>query len=77
MVIKLNATDLDEGTNGEVEYSFSGHAPQRVRDLFLVEPRSGQVRVKGVLDYEKASLYELYVQAKDRGPSADRGHQRA
>ncbi|XP_069055505.1 protocadherin-10-like isoform X1 [Pleurodeles waltl] len=70
MVIKLNATDLDEGPNGEVEYSFSGHAPQRVRDLFLVEPRSGQVRVKGVLDYEKANLYELYVQAKDRGPSA-------
>ncbi|XP_069510308.1 protocadherin-10-like isoform X2 [Ambystoma mexicanum] len=70
LVIKLNATDLDEGTNGEVEYSFSGHAPQRVRDLFLVEPRSGQVRVKGVLDFEKASLYELYVQAKDRGPSA-------
>ncbi|XP_053320130.1 protocadherin-10-like isoform X1 [Spea bombifrons] len=70
LVIKLNATDLDEGTNGEIEYSFSGHAPQKVRDLFMVEPRSGQVRVKGILDYEKANLYELYVQAKDRGPSA-------
>ncbi|XP_063784863.1 protocadherin-10-like isoform X2 [Pseudophryne corroboree] len=70
LVIKLNATDLDEGTNGEIEYSFSGHAPQRVRDLFLVEPRTGNVRVKGVLDYEKSNLYELYIQAKDRGPSA-------
>ncbi|XP_072001848.1 protocadherin-10-like isoform X1 [Engystomops pustulosus] len=70
LVIKLNATDLDEGTNGEIEYSFSGHAPQKVRDLFMVEPRSGNVRVKGVLDYEKSNLYELYVQAKDRGPSA-------
>ncbi|XP_067423007.1 protocadherin-10-like [Emydura macquarii macquarii] len=70
LVIKLNATDLDEGTNGEIEYSFSGHAPPRVRELFSVEPRSGQVRLKGQLDYERASLHELYVQAKDRGPSA-------
>ncbi|XP_077330284.1 protocadherin-10-like isoform X1 [Lithobates pipiens] len=70
LVLKLNATDLDEGINGEIEYSFSGHAPQKVRDLFMVEPRSGNVRVKGVLDYEKSNLYELYVQAKDRGPSA-------
>ncbi|XP_030069262.1 protocadherin-10-like [Microcaecilia unicolor] len=70
LVIKLNATDLDEGTNGEIEYSFSGHVSGKVRELFSVEPRSGQVRVKGVLDYEKAILHELYVQAKDRGPSA-------
>ncbi|NWI13682.1 PCD10 protein, partial [Crypturellus soui] len=70
LVIQLNATDLDEGSNGEIEYSFSGHAPLRVRDLFRVEPRSGQVLLKGTLDYERASLHELYVQAKDRGPSA-------
>ncbi|KAM6056388.1 protocadherin-10-like isoform 4-T4 [Chlamydotis macqueenii] len=70
LVIQLNATDLDEGPNGEIEYSFSGHAPPRVRELFHVEPRSGQVLLKGPLDYERASLHELYVQAKDCGPSA-------
>ncbi|XP_006273479.2 protocadherin-10 [Alligator mississippiensis] len=70
LVIQLNATDRDEGTNGEIEYSFSGHAPPRVRELFSVEPRSGRVRLKAPLDYERASLHELYVQAKDRGPAA-------
>ncbi|XP_061858806.1 protocadherin-10-like isoform X3 [Colius striatus] len=70
LVIQLNATDLDEGPNGEIEYSFSGHAPPRARELFHIEPRSGQVLLKGPLDYERASLHELYVQAKDRGPSA-------
>ncbi|XP_037252362.1 protocadherin-10-like isoform X2 [Falco rusticolus] len=70
LVIQLNATDLDEGPNGEIEYSFSGHAPPRVRELFHIEPQSGQVLLKGPLDYERASLHELYVQAKDRGPSA-------
>ncbi|XP_075756156.1 protocadherin alpha-C2-like [Pelodiscus sinensis] len=70
LVIQLNATDLDEGPNGEVEFSFSGHAPPRARQLFRVEPRSGRVRLAGPLDYERARLHELYVQAKDRGPAA-------
>uniref|UniRef100_A0A3Q4H3M9 Protocadherin gamma-C3 n=1 Tax=Neolamprologus brichardi TaxID=32507 RepID=A0A3Q4H3M9_NEOBR len=70
LVLKLNATDLDEGSNGEVTYAFSGHAPLKVRELFSVDPYMGEIRVKGIVDYEKASVYELYVQAKDRGPSA-------
>lgn len=70
LVLKLNATDLDEGSNGEVTYAFSGHAPLKVRELFNVDPYTGEIRVKGVVDYEKASVYELFVQAKDRGPSA-------
>ncbi|XP_061644204.1 protocadherin-10 [Phyllopteryx taeniolatus] len=69
-VLKLNATDSDEGSNGEVTYAFSGHAPLKVRELFSVEPYTGEIRVKGVVDYEKANVYELYVQARDRGPSA-------
>lgn len=70
VVIKLNATDLDEGPNGDITYSFSGHAPMRVRELFTVDPRTGEIKVKGVVDYEKAKMYEIYVQAKDKGPSA-------
>ncbi|KAH0618098.1 hypothetical protein JD844_017082, partial [Phrynosoma platyrhinos] len=70
LVVRLNATDADEGPNGEVEYSFSGHAPPAARELFSVEPRGGEVRLRAPLDYERASLHELFVQAKDRGPSA-------
>ncbi|XP_041931022.1 protocadherin beta-15 isoform X1 [Alosa sapidissima] len=70
LVLKLNATDLDEGPNGEISYSFSGHAPLKVRELFNVDSYTGEIRVKGIVDYEKASVYELYVQAKDKGPSA-------
>ncbi|XP_041948896.1 protocadherin-10 isoform X1 [Alosa sapidissima] len=70
VVIKLNATDLDEGPNGDITYSFSGHAPMRVRELFTVDARTGEIKVKGVVDYEKAKMYEIYVQAKDKGPSA-------
>ncbi|XP_051972611.1 protocadherin-10-like [Xyrauchen texanus] len=70
VVIQLNATDLDEGPNGEITYSFSGHTPIRVRELFSVDSRTGEIKVKGLIDYEKARMHEIYVQAKDKGPSA-------
>lgn len=74
LIVKLNATDPDEGSNGEVTYSFSNYTPQKVRQLFSIEPRTGEVRVSGVLDYEKSSSYEIYVQAIDKGPVPMTGH---
>ncbi|XP_074816875.1 protocadherin alpha-C2-like isoform X2 [Natator depressus] len=74
LVVKLNASDPDEGSNGEVLYSFSGYTPQKVRQLFSIDPVSGEVRVNGTLDYEEASSYEIYVQATDRGPVSMAGH---
>uniref|UniRef100_A0A8C3RUV0 Protocadherin gamma-C3 n=1 Tax=Chelydra serpentina TaxID=8475 RepID=A0A8C3RUV0_CHESE len=74
LVVKLNASDPDEGSNGEVLYSFSGYTPEKVRQLFSIDPVSGEVRVNGTLDYEEASSYEIYVQATDRGPVSMAGH---
>ncbi|CAL8281856.1 unnamed protein product [Arctogadus glacialis] len=34
LVIKLNATDLDEGNEWRVYYSFSSYTPERVRQMF-------------------------------------------
>ncbi|NWI91393.1 PCDC2 protein, partial [Pitta sordida] len=74
LVVKLNASDPDEGSNGDVIYSFSSYTPQKVRQLFSVDPHSGEVRVNGTLDYEEASSYEIYVQATDQGPVPMAGH---
>ncbi|XP_042315720.1 protocadherin-17 isoform X1 [Sceloporus undulatus] len=73
-VLDLNATDADEGTNGEVVYSFSGYAPERVRELFSIDPQTGLIRVKGDLDYEEGSLVEIDVQARDLGPNPIPAH---
>ncbi|XP_035624763.1 protocadherin alpha-C2-like isoform X2 [Oncorhynchus keta] len=70
LVIKLNATDPDEGTNGEVFYSFSSYTPERVRQMFSMDTDTGEIRVKNNIDYEETNSYEMYIQAMDRGPSA-------
>uniref|UniRef100_A0A8C1I886 Protocadherin gamma-C3 n=1 Tax=Cyprinus carpio TaxID=7962 RepID=A0A8C1I886_CYPCA len=70
LVIKLNATDRDEGSNGEVYYSFSSYTPERVRQVFSVDTDSGEIRVKSNVDYEETNTYEMYIQAADRGQGA-------
>ncbi|XP_075904187.1 protocadherin-10-like [Nelusetta ayraudi] len=74
LVIQLNASDLDEGPNGEVVYSFSNHVSGRVRDLFAVDARTGRVEVRGEVDFEESALHQIFVQAKDLGPNAVPAH---
>ncbi|XP_069753895.1 protocadherin alpha-C2-like [Narcine bancroftii] len=69
-VIKLNATDLDESTNAEIMYSLSDLTPSQVRELFSINPQTGEIAVKGTIDFEEARTYEIIVEAKDKGPFA-------
>lgn len=74
IVIDLNATDPDEGTNGEVVYSFNSYVTEKTRDAFKIDPRTGVITVNGVLDYESTQIYEIDVQAKDLGPNSIPAH---
>ncbi|NWI22286.1 PCDGM protein, partial [Sula dactylatra] len=79
LLIQLNASDPDEGPNGEMQYSFGVHTSDSVRRLFTLDPHSGEVRVreirtKGPLDYEESSAYEIAVRARDKGSPAMEGH---
>ncbi|XP_074505439.1 protocadherin-19 isoform X5 [Sebastes fasciatus] len=74
LVIDLNATDPDEGTNGEVVYSFNSYVTEKTRDAFKIDSRSGVITVNGLLDYETAQIYEIDVQAKDLGPNSIPAH---
>ncbi|XP_036933950.1 protocadherin alpha-8-like [Acanthopagrus latus] len=66
-VIQVNATDLDEGLNGEVVYSFTNSINQRLLKLFDINPSTGEIIVKGLINYEHKDKYEIEIQASDKG----------
>ncbi|XP_057706070.1 protocadherin-12 isoform X2 [Corythoichthys intestinalis] len=73
-IINLRATDPDQGSNGEVEYSLSKHTHPDIQRLFFVDPQSGAVSIRAPLDYEAQTSYEVVVQARDRGPNSIPSH---
>ncbi|XP_023802284.1 protocadherin gamma-B2-like, partial [Cyanistes caeruleus] len=66
LAFQVKATDSDEGTNAEITYSFSDIA-KNILKLFTLDPRTGDVRVTGPLDYEERKYYEVSVESKDGG----------
>ncbi|XP_076020979.1 protocadherin Fat 4-like [Genypterus blacodes] len=66
-VMKVNATDVDDGLNGEVVYSFGNSVNRRVFKLFDINPSTGEIIVKGLIDYEHKDKYEIEIQASDKG----------
>ncbi|XP_058852694.1 protocadherin alpha-C2-like [Acipenser ruthenus] len=69
LVLKLNATDLDEGSNAETQYSFSRPMSGIALQKFSLHPNNGEIRVKGNIDFEECNVYELFVQVKDNAMS--------
>ncbi|XP_072256733.1 protocadherin gamma-B4-like isoform X20 [Pyxicephalus adspersus] len=66
LVVHLNATDKDEGSNAFITYAFS-HISKNAHELFSVDPLKGDIKIIGNLDYEAAESYEVTVEAKDGG----------
>uniref|UniRef100_A0A3P8YQ79 Cadherin domain-containing protein n=1 Tax=Esox lucius TaxID=8010 RepID=A0A3P8YQ79_ESOLU len=66
-VVQVNATDLDDGLNGEVIYSFGNNVNSKLRKLFDVDTHTGEIIVKGLIDFELKDRYEIDIQASDRG----------
>ncbi|XP_067454609.1 protocadherin beta-15-like [Thunnus thynnus] len=63
-VIRVSATDADEGVNGDVTYDF-GHVSDDDVNVFSIDPTTGEIRVTGVIDFEDSSSFEMRVEAKD------------
>ncbi|XP_028444574.1 protocadherin alpha-8-like [Perca flavescens] len=66
-VIEVNATDLDEGQNGEVYYSFGNSVSNTLFKLFYINPSTGEIIVSGLIDYEQKDKYEIEIEASDKG----------
>ncbi|XP_061090064.1 protocadherin alpha-2-like [Conger conger] len=66
-IITLNATDLDEGMNSELVYSLVERGSFNPSDMFTIDSVTGEITIKGNLDFEENSAYEIRVQARDKG----------
>ncbi|XP_033489039.2 protocadherin alpha-8-like isoform X19 [Epinephelus lanceolatus] len=66
-VTNINAKDPDEGTNGEIEYSLSKTLARRVYEIFELDSLSGNIKLKGEVDFEESEVYKLDVEASDKG----------
>ncbi|CAM4709237.1 unnamed protein product [Lepidochelys kempii] len=66
LVTKVEASDLDQGPNAEITYSFR-QVPDRILKLFKLNQFSGEITVLGIIDYEERSSYEMNIQATDGG----------
>ncbi|XP_072515620.1 protocadherin alpha-2-like [Salminus brasiliensis] len=66
-ITSLTATDLDEGINSEIVYSFFGRGNAKTDGLFTVIPQTGDIIVQGQIDHEETPAIELRVQARDKG----------
>uniref|UniRef100_A0A3B3T775 Protocadherin 1 gamma 22 n=1 Tax=Paramormyrops kingsleyae TaxID=1676925 RepID=A0A3B3T775_9TELE len=73
-VLQVHATDVDDGLNGEVEYLFGDQTPHEVTSLLDINSQTGEITVKGQINYEKTNLLKFDVLAKDKGNPEMEGH---
>ncbi|XP_055080807.1 protocadherin beta-14-like isoform X1 [Periophthalmus magnuspinnatus] len=66
-VLQVNATDSDEGANGEVVYGFSNSVKQRLLNVFDINPQTGEIFVKDLINFEEKEKYIIEVEASDKG----------
>ncbi|GAA6083547.1 protocadherin alpha-3-like isoform X14 [Tachysurus ichikawai] len=67
IIITVNASDADDGLNGEIEYTLRRSSKSNINDVFLLNSVTGEISVNGNIDYEENDVYRLNVQATDKG----------
>ena len=69
-IIKVHATDPDEGLNGQIVYSLTTRTQQNFGDKFGIDNATGEIYLRKQLDYEAEKFYQLLVTGSDLGPSS-------
>ncbi|CAF4966784.1 unnamed protein product, partial [Rotaria sp. Silwood1] len=62
IIIQVYAIDDDEGINGEITYHLISQD-----NCFDIDSKTGHIRVRCLLDYEIKTIYQLEIEARDKG----------
>uniref|UniRef100_A0A8D1F054 Cadherin domain-containing protein n=2 Tax=Sus scrofa TaxID=9823 RepID=A0A8D1F054_PIG len=65
-IAKVSAGDEDVGANADISYSFFD-ASEDIRTTFHIDPFSGEIALRVMLDYELVKSYKINIQAMDGG----------
>ncbi|NXB08428.1 PCDA8 protein, partial [Cnemophilus loriae] len=77
LLVTLSATDPDEGINSDIidmKYEIDTVVPPSASDLFSIDENSGDIKLKGTLDFEAVNLYDINIKATDKGTPSLSGH---
>ncbi|XP_073212225.1 protocadherin gamma-A10-like isoform X12 [Lepidochelys kempii] len=66
VVLRVTASDRDEGINAQIKYSFL-KISERFDKKFKLDPETGDIQVTAKLDFEELVFYEFDIQARDEG----------
>uniref|UniRef100_A0A8V0YDE0 Cadherin domain-containing protein n=1 Tax=Gallus gallus TaxID=9031 RepID=A0A8V0YDE0_CHICK len=69
-LLRVTATDLDDGTNGDVKYTVNKITDKALK-LFHLDAKTGAIKLAMNLDFEEAQSYKLEVHARDGGDLFD------
>lgn len=70
----VKAVDRDSGSNGVVTFAFARSTQHAVAGLFSVGADSGEIRVTGLVDFERRRRYSLGIVASDGGSNPLSSH---
>lgn len=74
LLTDLTVAYPDRESNRKIEYFFSKHTSAEVLKTFTIETQTGRVLLQQPLDYERNSIYELDIQARDYGANTVPAH---
>ncbi|KAM8994264.1 protocadherin alpha-2-like isoform 4-T4 [Ara ararauna] len=74
LVAQVSAVDPDAGSNADVTFTASNTFPPKGLNLFLLNPKTGEICLTGALDFEDVRSYEIQIEATDQGTPPLSGH---
>uniref|UniRef100_A0A8C5G1Z1 Protocadherin alpha-C2-like n=1 Tax=Gouania willdenowi TaxID=441366 RepID=A0A8C5G1Z1_GOUWI len=66
-VVTVSAADADEGLNKDIIYSLNSKDQDHALEIFDIDSDTGLITVKGKVDFETHSAFEIRVEATDKG----------
>lgn len=65
LVYQVEASDKDSTSQGHITYEFHSANNALVTDAFIIDEKSGEIRVNGPLDFDQTTRHNIYVIASD------------